>query len=105
MKQAYYHVCRECSKEKRVCAKCGKSAEVIERYATFSCDSVMPLCAGEGENGERLIKVPNFGRSHLPAAEERVKEEAEVTLRLGALRERDRRRCDQVRMSCVNTSV
>ena len=27
-------MCRECSKDKEVCAKCGKSGEVVERYET-----------------------------------------------------------------------
>ena len=31
VKQAYYHLCRECSQERGVCAKCGKTVETVER--------------------------------------------------------------------------
>lgn len=34
VKQAYYHLCQDCSREKGVCSKCGKVEEIAER-----CDS------------------------------------------------------------------
>lgn len=36
VKQAYYHVCQDCSKENGVCSKCGKTEEITERWG-FTC--------------------------------------------------------------------
>lgn len=30
VKQAYYRLCQDCAKSKRVCAKCGEKARVVE---------------------------------------------------------------------------
>lgn len=34
VKQAYYHVCQDCSNERGVCAKCGKTEEITERWGS-----------------------------------------------------------------------
>ncbi len=36
VKQAYYRLCRDCAKGKRVCAKCGDQEEIVTKYVFLS---------------------------------------------------------------------
>lgn len=37
MKQAYYHICQECSREHGVCGKCGKTAVTEQTLDKAEC--------------------------------------------------------------------
>lgn len=36
VKQAYYRLCQDCAEDKKVCAKCGEAAEILERWVELA---------------------------------------------------------------------